>query len=344
MPLFGVETEYGLAAPGADADPQRNVSAAQDLVTDLRRSVPALDAASGSGIFLGNGMRVYVDLAHLEVATPEVTDPVDAVRFTLAGDRVLERAVARCCPDRARAPMLFKANVSCLLNRASWGCHENILYHADTPDPREALIPHLVSRICYAGSGGLDPSSPGLAFAVSPRALFLEQARSAETMKRRGIVDTKEEPLRAPQYRRLHLIAGEPLSGEIGSYLKIATTVVVVAMIEAGVAPRDAVALADPVAALHAIARDPSCRTEVQLAQGGQATATTIQRSFLEAAEAHMGASFMPSWAPAVCRNGEGSSTSWTATWRRLAPCSTGRSSARSSAGSWPGIGSTGRR
>lgn len=39
--------------------------------------------------------RLYVDCGHPELATPEVSNPWDAVRYTIAGKRILERALAR---------------------------------------------------------------------------------------------------------------------------------------------------------------------------------------------------------------------------------------------------------
>ena len=86
-------------------------------------------------------------------------------------------------------------------------------------------------------------------------------------------------------------------------WLRTATTVLVVAMIDAGLAPGASVALADPVRALHVFARDPTCSAEVPLADGRPTTALALQRHYLQVAEAHAEAAFMPAWAPAACRD-----------------------------------------
>src|SRR5207344_120780 len=58
----------------------------------------------------------------------------------------------------------------------------------------------------------------------------------------------------------------------------------------------------DPVAALHAFALDPACRTRVPMEAGGPATAVEIQRRLLRAVEANAGAGTLPDWALEVCR------------------------------------------
>ena len=75
-----------------------------------------------------------------------------------------------------------------------------------------------------------------------------------------------------------------------------------VALIDGGVGPGDAVQLASPLAAMRQFAGDPTCRSTACLASGASASALDIQRHYLECAEAHLGAPFMPEWAPEVCQ------------------------------------------
>src|ERR1041385_1016276 len=42
-----------------------------------------------ANVILTNGARLYVDHAHPEFSTPEVTTPLDAVRFDKAGERIM---------------------------------------------------------------------------------------------------------------------------------------------------------------------------------------------------------------------------------------------------------------
>jgi hypothetical protein len=311
-PLFGLETEFGLAAQDRpeewnaddhDALAVANDQAAWQLVDAVRQLTPALPDLGGSGAFLSNGSRVYVDAGHLESATPEVSTPWEIVRYVLAGHRLLEKALAGAAGPGGPRPLLFRTNVD-YLSWQSWGCHESILCGRGTFDALELLIPHLVSRVVFAGAGGFDPRSPGISFVLSPRALFLSVPVSrSSTDHRRGLVHRKDEPLAAGPYKRLHLICGDSLCSEQAMWLRTATTVLVAAMIDAGLDTGPPIVLADPVAALHAMARDPSCHVKVPLADGRAVTALELQRHYLRAAASHAGASCMPAWAPAACRS-----------------------------------------
>ncbi len=305
MPLFGLETEYGIAMPSRrrPATPcfAASFGAALDLVDTVRGMLPGLPDETPAGAFLSNGSRIYVDNGHPELATPEVSTPWELVRCTLAGERLLARALARWrgAPNRPR-PILFKSNVD-HLGHQSWGCHESILCGQGAFAAPELLIPHLVSRVVFTGAGGFEPHSPGISFVLSPRALFLTASVSSSTQGNRGIVHDKDEPLGGGGHRRLHLICGESLCSERAMWLKAATTVMVVAMIDRGLDREEALTLATPVAALHAIVRDPSCRARVRLADGREMTALELQRHYLRAAEARAGAAWMPDWTQAAC-------------------------------------------
>jgi len=308
--VFGLETEYGLVAHqpleegSPDDDHARAVSneeVAWRVVDAVRDLLPSLPDTVGCGAFLSNGSRVYVDGHHLEWATPEVSTPWDLVRCTLAGQRVLENALARCGGTGEPAPLLFRSNVD-YVTRQSWGCHESIQHRAEPRCLWDLLIPHLVSRVVFTGAGGFDPRSPGLSFVLSPRALFLVVPVSrSSTDDHRGIVHSKHEPLGQGPCKRLHLICGESLCSERAMWLKAATTVLVVAMIDAGVGVGPSIVLADPVSALHAIVRDPSGRAKVLLMNGRMATAFELQRHYLGAAETHAGAEGMPEWTRTAC-------------------------------------------
>ena len=55
-----------------------------------------------ANVILPNGARLYVDHAHPEYSTPEVTNPLDVVRWDKAGELVMVEA-ARRVGDAARA-------------------------------------------------------------------------------------------------------------------------------------------------------------------------------------------------------------------------------------------------
>ena len=302
--LFGIETEYALSVIPKSGSSRGNENAARELL-ELAKARPHVPGLRSSGLFLGNGSRFYVDCgAHPELATPECTNPWDAVRYVQAGERMLfglTEQLARS--DRRIAQILLsKANVD-YLSRSTWGCHESYLHRVeDQTVLSRQIIPHLVSRIIFCGAGGFDNHSPGIEFVISPRVPHLNAVVSGDSTNTRGIFHTRDEPLSDNGNRRLHILCGESLSGETGAWLKVATTALVVTLIDAGKRPGDAVALVDPLTAMQTFSADPSCKVSAKLASGRTATVLEIQYHYLEMAEAHAGAEFMPSWSGEVCK------------------------------------------
>src|SRR5208283_1905190 len=141
----------------------------------------------------------------------------------------------------------------------------------------------------------------GLEFTLSPRVAHVQQVVSGNSTSERGIWHTKTEKLCAG-YSRLHVLCGESLCSETAAFLKVGSTALIVAMADAGLAPGSAVQLAEPLVAMQNVAGDVTCRTPLRMADGSCQTALAIQRHYLEQAEAHVGASFMPAWAAEVCR------------------------------------------
>ena len=64
-------------------------------------------------MILTNGARLYVDHAHPEYSSPEVTNPLDAVRWDHAGERVMLRRARALAVDRrrCRTSTLYKNNM-----------------------------------------------------------------------------------------------------------------------------------------------------------------------------------------------------------------------------------------
>ncbi len=300
--LFGVETEYALAPH----EHRRNCL--EQLIELAREKLAHLPGVRGCDLFLANGSRLYIDCGeHPELATPECTTPYEVVRYVLAGDALLSDLIDRIeLPDGAK-PFLFKGNVDYTGAHSTWGCHESFLCRTDPARVPDAIMSHLVSRIIYTGAGGFNPFAPGIQFAVSPRAWHLPNAVSKESTKSRGIFHAKDEPLSKQGYHRIHLICGESVRSEKAMLLRTGATALVVALIDAGKRPGRGFELTDPVAALRMFTTDPDCRATVPLANGRHATALEIQHHYLEMVEKHADASFMPDWAPKVCRD-----------WRRM--------------------------
>ncbi|CAA9254843.1 MAG: Pup ligase PafA' paralog, possible component of postulated heterodimer PafA-PafA', partial [uncultured Arthrobacter sp.] len=125
----------------------------------------------------------------------------------------------------------------------------------------------------------------GHGFQISSRADFFEVEVGLETTLKRPIINTRDEPhADADKYRRLHVIIGDANLAELSTYLKVGTTSLVLAMIEARALPRD-LAIEEPVEALQAISHDPTLTHLVRLRDGRRMTAIDVQRVYLEQAE-----------------------------------------------------------
>jgi Pup amidohydrolase len=254
---------------------------------------------SHPGFLLGNGARLYVDHGHPEYSTPECADALAVVASDKAGEQLLERCrrhLNRFLP-LDQSVRLFKNNSDG--QGHSYGCHESYLVSAPTYEGlfrhriewlHAHLVPFLVSRTVVCGSGkvGSENGRPPAAFQISQRADFFETVVGLQTMSRRPIVNTRDEPhADGLRYRRLHVISGDANRAQVSTYLKVGTFQLLLALLEAG-APLPDLALADPVAAIVEISHDPTCRRRVRLADGRLWSAIDMQSAFAEAAERHL--------------------------------------------------------
>jgi proteasome accessory factor PafA2 len=230
---------------------------------------------------------LYVDHAHPEYSAPECTNPLDAVIWDKAGERVMAEAAARAAATPGGQPIqLYKNNTD---NKgASYGCHENYLMNRATPfaDIVRHLTPFFVSRqvVCGAGRVGLGADGRDEGFQISQRADFFEVEVGLETTLKRPIINTRDEPHADPdKYRRLHVIIGDANLSEISTYLKLGTTALVLAMIEDRFLATE-LTIESPVAELRAISHDPSLRHLVSLRDGRKMTGVQLQLEYLELA------------------------------------------------------------
>ena len=318
--VMGIETEYGISVPGqpganAMVSSSQVVNAYQaataararrarwdfeeeNPLRDARGFDLAAEAADASqltdedlglaNVILTNGARLYVDHAHPEYSAPECTNPLDAVIWDKAGERVMAEAAVRAAAlPGGPAIQLYKHNTD---NKgASYGCHENYLMNRSTPfaDIVRHLTPFFVSRqvVCGAGRVGRGADGREEGFQISQRADFFEVEVGLETTLKRPIINTRDEPHADPdKYRRLHVILGDANMSEVSTYLKLGTTALVLAMIEEKFLAGD-LSIESPVAELRAISHDPSLHHLVTLRDGRRMTAVQLQLEYLELAK-----------------------------------------------------------
>jgi proteasome accessory factor A len=301
-PLFGIETEYAFThfAPGGKA--LDRAAGLEQMLASAPRKLKCLHDSGAPGFYLSNGSRLYIDAGHHpELSTPECSDPWEAVRYIQAGERILAMLAGEVeRGHRGSRASVYRCNVDYITGQ-TWGCHESYLHRTTTEALAEEIIPHLVSRLIYTGAGGFDNHSSGLEFTLSPRVPHLGKNVSNQSTHDRGIFHTKDEPLCANGYHRLHILCGESQCSQLGTFLKIGATALVVRMIEAGVCRGHEMALRAPPTAMRGFSTDPSCTRREPLRNGKKLSALEIQRHYLEAAEAHVSRDFMPPWAGEVC-------------------------------------------
>ena len=316
--VMGIETEYGIAVPG---DPRANPMAASGEVVTTYARAHGLRAAHGAwdysdehplvdargfevpraradlsqltdiedptlaNVVLANGARLYVDHAHPEYSSPEVTSPRAAVVWDRAGELVMREVVTRLA-ESGRPINLYKNNTDG--KGASYGTHENFLVSRQTPFDRivTGLTPFFVARqvMCGAGRVGIGQESEHVGYQISSRSDFFEAPVGLETTFKRPIINTRDEPHADPDvWRRLHVIIGDANQADVANLLKVGSTSLVLAMIEAGEVDRSFEVL-HPVEALKVISHDPTCRATVRMRDGRDLTAVEILGHYLERA------------------------------------------------------------
>jgi proteasome accessory factor PafA2 len=237
---------------------------------------------------LANGGRLYVDGAHPEYSTPECTTARDVVLHEKAGERILAAALRAVEQVRGAGSLLvYKNNTDGKGN--SYGYHENYLVARDVPFEHvaRALVPFLVTRQIFAGAGkvGAENQTAPAVYQLSQRADFFETLMDLNTMVKRPIINTRDEPHADPaRYRRLHVIAGDVNMAECATFLKVGTMAIVLDLIEENWT-LPAVDLDDPVQAIKAVSRDLEVKAELRLAGGRTTTAIAVQRAYLKAAQ-----------------------------------------------------------
>ncbi len=109
---------------------------------------------------------------------------------------------------------------------------------------------------------------PGI-YQISQRADFFSVLVSIDTMNRRPLVNTRDEPhADASQYRRFHVILGDANMSEWAVALKIGTTALVLDLIERGAAPQ--IEIAQPINATKSISRDQTYDWIIELTRWPQ--------------------------------------------------------------------------
>ncbi len=313
--VLGTETEYGIVSlDEISSDPVSNslllvgscpLLPATHILWDYENENP-LNDARGFEIegekerpgpdynrllnkLMFNGGRLYVDGAHPEFSTPECLTPREVVKYEKAGERILELSRETCnrTHRREKRMVLYKNNTDGKGN--SYGYHENYLVERRIPFDRllTEMVPFLVTRQIYTGAGkvGSENHSEPVPYQISQRADFFEVLVDLNTMVKRPIMNTRDEPHSDPEkYRRLHVIVGDSNMSEMSIYLKVGAMLMVLAVIEEE-KEGFGLTLENPVRAIKKISRDLTIKEKIRLKDGRELSAIEIQRIYLERAK-----------------------------------------------------------
>ncbi len=321
--LAGIETEYGLLVENHGADTQvenattlvrsypgeclalwdyRNESPRNDLrgfkldqlefdprdaEFDVGKTYGPASEVRADRI-LPNGGRLYNDHGHPEYATPECWTLDEIVRHDIAGQHVMLEAAKAFEESTGLRATLYKNNTD--YHGSSYGTHESYLIPrtADIEGLAQAVVPMLVARslLCGAGKVGSE-SGAGVPFQNSQRADFFVETMNAETLHRRPIFNTRDEPHADPgRWMRLHVISGDANMMASCTKRKVGLVKVALLLHQHGFTPQ--YSLADPVAAIKQVSRDLSGACSIALKGGGWTTPELILQELLHAALAEI--------------------------------------------------------
>ena len=318
--LAGIETEYGLYIEGRGAEKQiddsmalvRSYPGKRFLGWDYRHESPRADLRGfrvdrlsfdpedarfdegqsrgpdsevRSDQILTNGARFYNDHGHPEYSTPECLSLEELVLHDLAGEFAVRRAAHVYSEESGAAIKLYKNNTD--FHGASYGCHESYLV------PRSvgfealyaAVMPMLIARqvLCGAGKVGAEQGAK-CDYQLSQRADFMVEAVSLETLYRRSLFNTRDEPHADPsKWIRLHVICGDANMIPSATRRKVGLVKLALALLRIGEAPEWRIP--HPVEAFAAVSKDPSGEFRIELGKKSWTTAAEILESYCSAAE-----------------------------------------------------------
>jgi proteasome accessory factor A len=316
--IYGTETEYGCLIENPRLATEINPDTLALLIKDhLFRMghVGILDIhyrdwgePPENGGFLFNGGRLYIDMGHLEYATPECASIWDALAYERAGDQMLVDAVQEL---GVRDDVSFIKNNIDHTTGATFGYHENYLMRRNVSLDRvviPALLPFLVTRQIYAGSGRVgyheeeileDSRRPvrryatrvtsNVPYQISQRADHIVTEAYQWVQFSRAIINTRDEPLADPNlYRRIHLLIGDSNMSEYATALRLGTTALVMTLIEQGRLSPTPLKLENSIEALRHISRDQTYRWLVERDNERTITALEVQGVYYALAERHL--------------------------------------------------------
>lgn len=318
--VSGLETEYGCSVEGRGANTQ--IDDAQALVRSLpgerrfiwdyrvesprqdlrgfradRLEVDPEDAKFDAGKHYGpseevradqvlpSGARFYNDHGHPEFATPECRSLADLIAHDRAGEAIVLQAGRAYEEASGRRVALYKNNTD--FHGASYGFHESYLVPREWGFDRlyAALTPLLVARIVVAGAGkAIAEHGRPCDYQISQRADFFSERASVDTLFRRPIFNTRDEPHADPaKWARLHVIAGDANMHPRTTWRKVGILRLGLLLMAHDAVPE--FELPDPVRAIQSVSRDLDRKFEIPMEHRRTTSSYEILEAYCSAAE-----------------------------------------------------------
>src|SRR5438309_1548652 len=306
--VAGIETEYGCLVSGEEGRAHTDAWPVRVKNFLFRRAhAGAIDLhyrdyeePPGNGGFLLNGGRLYLDMGHIEYASPECLNLRDVVTYDLAGDYLLQSALEMLeATDRVS---FIKNNIDHSTG-ATFGCHENYLMKREaqfTPPLLGTLLAFLATRQVFTGAGRVGQANPlafdfeipqsdaRVDFQISQRADHIVNDIYQWVQFNRAIINARDEPLADyRKYRRLHLLIGDSNMSPFATALKVGTTACVLSLLEQNRLTRN-LSLSDAVQSTRDVSRDPTRQWIVDLENGKTIGALDVQWEFHQLAQKHL--------------------------------------------------------
>jgi Pup amidohydrolase len=319
--LAGLETEYGLLVSGHGAEEQ--IEGATALVraypgeclslwdyryesprNDLRGFKQAHltidpedakfdvgrargpDADMRSDRILSNGARFYNDHGHPEYSTPECWSLAELAQHDRAGELAVLRAAQRFSQATGLEATLYKNNTD--FHGASYGTHESYLAPRALGFEQifSALAPMLVVRQVLTGAGKVGvETGASCPFQMSARADFFSEVANVDTLFRRPLFNTRDEPHADPaKWIRVHVINGDANMMTECTVRKVGLIKLALRLAEVGEAPLWR--LSEPVRSFRELSRDLTGSMALPLEARSWTTPRDILESYFAAAEA----------------------------------------------------------
>ena len=304
--IVGLETEYGVLVragePSGEAWPARvkNHIFRQACLGAIDLHYRDYEEPPGNGGFLLNGGRLYLDMGHIEYASPECVRLRDIVTYETAGDALLLNALREL---HATEQVSFIKNNIDHYTGATFGCHENYLMRRETqftPPVLGSLLTFLATRQIFTGAGrvgqahplafdfDLPPSAIPVKFQLSQRADHIVNDIYQWVQFNRAIINARDEPLADyRKFRRLHLLIGDSNMSPFANALKVGTTACALTLLEEGRFPRGLI-LEDAVVSTREVSHSPDGPWLVRLENGKTVEALDVQWRFLDAVSKYL--------------------------------------------------------